>query len=134
MECFKTWLSYCSVAALLFMSFIPAYGADNNDELIIVNHFNNPLQFTVGINPTTLPDLPVNFTLTPNSEIKTKVLDQKEAYIRVEDANKNHAFFGVNIEKNRVLVHGYLSSGIAFSSTNIITFCTPEEYKKKHSC
>lgn len=116
------------------LSFNPAAYASQANELSIINHFDQPLFFVITINPMTVPDLPTSFSLAKNEEIKTRVLDLKEAYIRTVNDNKV-AFWGVNIEQNKVKVHGYISKGIAYSwNTQMIVFCTPDEYRKFHSC
>ncbi|VVC75337.1 hypothetical protein AQUSIP_06260 [Aquicella siphonis] len=110
--------------------------AKNANDLIIVNHFDRSLTFTVGINPDVLPDFPATFTLSTQAQAESRVLDlNKEAYIRVEDSNNHSAFFGIDIEKQAVTVHGYVSKGIAYSwKSNTVVFCTPDEYKTKRSC
>lgn len=114
----------------------PLSHAENTNELIIVNHFDQALNFVVGKNPDVLPDLPQTFLLTTNDQIQTAVIDlQKSAYIRVEGSDNRSAFWGVNVIDNKVTIHGYISKGIAYSWKNqIVTFCTPEEYKKQKSC
>ena len=114
-----------------------AASAQDVSEISIVNHFDKPLSFIVGTNPEILPDLPANFTLGVDNQIKTKVLDvKKEAYIHADDGNQDHfAFWGVEVENSQAKFHGYLSKAIAFSwNTKTIVFCTPEEYKKHNSC
>lgn len=125
----------CILHTALITTSSVAIAATDNDELTIVNHFNTTLQFTVGTNPATLPDVPPKFTLNQNQDIKTHVLKGKEAYIRVDGEERKSAFFGVNIENDKVRVHGYLGHGIAYSWTqNMVTFCTPDEYKQKRTC
>ncbi|EKD72115.1 MAG: hypothetical protein ACD_46C00004G0009 [uncultured bacterium] len=106
------------------------------NQLTITNHFNSELKFIVGKNPDVLPDLIPTFTLAPQEQIQTKVVDiQKEAYIRSEDKKNNYTFWGVNVENNQIKIRGYQSKGIAYSWTNdSVTFCTPDEYKKKNAC
>jgi|GEM_PF-6057952 hypothetical protein len=105
-------------------------------DLVIINHFDKSLTYTVGTNPELLPDLPQTFSLATGDQIGSKVADlQKEAYIRAEDSNSHSAFFGVELVDNTVKFHGYVGKGIAYSwNTRSIVFCTPEEYKQKHSC
>lgn len=110
--------------------------AKNNNELIIVNHFNQPLNFKIGVNHEVLPDLPVTFKLQMNDRITSRVMDiQKETYIRTfADAEKS-GFWGVDVENNKTQIYGYLSKGIAYSwETQTIVFCTPEEFEQKGSC
>lgn len=129
------WLTIVSSIAAICLS--PVASAFQDYQLTIKNHFTSPLSFIVGINPNVLPDLPQNFTLDNNKSIRTKVLNiGKKSYIRVIDDKKNNAFWSVGIENNKVKVHGYIGSGIAYSwkEGNVVTFCTPEDYKKKLSC
>lgn len=96
------------------------------------------MHFIVTINPDVVPDLGKTFELAVNEQIETKVLDnQKEAYIRGEESteSRHFGFFGLNVTDDYAHVHGYLSEGVAFSwDHSAVTFCTPDEYKKKHSC
>lgn len=110
--------------------------AKNSDELQLINHYNQPLTFTVGINPDVLPDFPVNFTIVPNDQLQTRVINlNKEAYIRGEDSNNHSVFFGVDIKDRNVQVHGYIAKGVAYSwKAGTLVFCTPEEYKSKGTC
>lgn len=104
--------------------------------LTIVNHYDKALNYTININPQVLPDLPSTFSEEVGKEVSSQVLDvDKEAYIRVEDGDKHSAFWGVKLEKGEVKVYGYLSKGIAYSwKQGIVTFCTPDEYKKRKAC
>lgn len=110
--------------------------ASLENEITIVNNFDHSLSYTIGINPELLPDLPVNFTLDTNGQAHSKFSDlKKEAYIRVEDGSGYSAFWGVELVDNKVIFHGYIDKGIAYSwNSNTIVFCTPDEYKKKRSC
>lgn len=110
--------------------------ADNSHIMTIVNHFDAKLDYTIGINPQIIPDLPENFSLEPGGKISAEVLDTGiEAYIRVATTNKRSAFWGIEVMKNKLMFHGYLDIGIAYSwKGNTITFCTPEEYKQKNHC
>lgn len=111
--------------------------AENTGDITIVNHFNKPLVYTITINPDVLPELPQpNFTLMPNQEVTTPILDlQKETYMNVDDKESHYAFWGVEWKNNHIQFYGYLSSGIAFSWTeHTITFCTPAEYQRKNKC
>lgn len=129
---------FSTVASIIVCSLITTFAyakSDNDFHFTIINHFDQTLKFHVNINPNTLPDLPVTFSLNPQGSIATRVLPQNEAYIQVKGNKDDSAFFGVDIEKNHVFIHGYLSHGIAYSwVNNIVTFCTPAEYKKHHSC
>lgn len=130
-------IKYSTIVTYILVSLLAgtAY-AKTPHELVLVNHYNQPLKFIVGLNPEVLPDLPVNFTLNQNAQVATTVIDiNKEAYIRTEDTNNHHGFFGVNVENNQTNIRGYVSKGIAFSwNTTTVTFCTPEEYKKNQHC
>lgn len=128
---------YRSLSASFFVLLSTSVYASDT-ELTLINHFNHAIDFVVGINPEVLPDFHGKFTLQTQEQIKTQVLDNdKEAYIngKNQDAKADFAFFGVKDENSKTVIHGYLSSGIAYSwSNDILTFCTPEEYKKKKSC
>lgn len=132
----KNFFNTLTCGVLLSFALTSAHATtDDTHTLVIKNHFDKPLRFEIHLNPTTVPDLPNAFSLDPNSMITTKVLDEKEAYIRVKDVKKDYAYWGVEIKFDKVLVHGYLSKGIAYSwNAKTIVFCTPEEYKTKHSC
>ncbi|OGT57623.1 MAG: hypothetical protein A3F14_04800 [Gammaproteobacteria bacterium RIFCSPHIGHO2_12_FULL_43_28] len=108
--------------------------ADN--EIVLINHFDHALNYTIGINPQVLPDLPEKFTINPDNTAKSIILDiQKEAYLRLEDNEKHSGFFGVELIDGKAKIHGYLSKGVAYSwKGGTVTFCTPEEYKKKNAC
>ena len=124
-----------SLAALAICLPIASYAANT---LTLINHFDKSLSFMIKINPNVVPEFPTNFSLATNSQIQSTVVDiNKEAYIRAEEVGNNahNAFFGVEIKNNKTKIYGYIGKGIAYSwKTDTITFCTPEEYKKKHSC
>jgi len=107
-----------------------------NNELIFVNHLENTLYFFAGINPDVLIDVPQNFILSPNAEIKTRIMDNnKEVYIRAEDKNDNSAFFGVAIADHKIIIYGYIANEIAYSwSEGKLIFCPIITYQKKDSC
>ena len=115
---------------------LPVTVLADNTKITIVNHFDKTMSFVITINPKVLPDLSENFTLAPNDQITTQVLDmQKEAYIHGDDGTDNSTFWGIKVEKSQAKFHGYISKGIAFSwNTQMIVFCTPEEYKKHNTC
>lgn len=108
--------------------------AQKSSELIIVNHYNNPLVFTVTINPDVLPGLPL--TIAEGESANTTMLDlNKEVYINVDDKNSNYAFFGIQFVNSQMTFYGYLSSGIAYSwHDNVITFCQHYTYEKMGQC
>jgi len=131
----KNKITHLILLAMIASTPLISFASDTHS-VTLINHYNLPMSFTVGRNPDVVPDFPVNFTLNPNEQLTSSVLDiQKEAYIRGEDANKNYDFFGVDIENNATVIHGYLSKGIAYSWNNdTIIFCTTDEYKSKHHC
>ena len=130
---------------LAIMAMAPATSiAQTPYTLTLINHYDKPLTFSGRQNAAeVLPDLPADFkldsALAPNSEthsITTRVIDlQKHAYMKAVDGNKHSAFFGVEVADNRVKVHGYIGKGIAYSwTTDVITFCTPDDYAKAGKC
>lgn len=132
----KTLISSLIIAAITLP--IAAH-ADDSKPFTIVNHYNKTLNYTVGINPQVLQDLPETFSLSPTESISARILNQgKEAYIRVNDGGEpkpNSAFWGLELVNDQIKFHGYLGKGIAYSwKGQTITFCTPEDYKKNHSC
>jgi len=131
---FSPLISKAIIASAILLP--TAVFAQNVNEITIVNHFDKALNFVVGINPSSLPDLPEHFTLSPNNQIKTRVLDNnKEAYVRAEDDSNDSAFWAIEVKAGKPEFHGYISKGIAYSwNTQTIVFCTPEEYKKHNSC
>lgn len=127
----------CASILISCVSCIPVTSYANPENVLtIINHFDQPIKFIVGKNPDVLPDFLATFTLESNNQIKSRVLDvQKQAYIRGEATNNNSVFFGVGIEGQQTAIHGYIGHGIAYSWKNsVVTFCTPEEYKKNKSC
>lgn len=128
-------LKYTGVLLLTTAFSISAYAKDN--QLTIVNHFDQPLNFKVGLQHEVLPDLPVTFKLDINEQVVSKVLDlKKQAYIRTTgDTEEKSAFWGVEVVNDMTHIHGYVSKSIAYSwKMETIIFCTPEEYKQKGSC
>ena len=107
-----------------------------NNEITIINHFDKPLQFKIGVNPEILPDFPIKFMIAANNQMSSKVIDtKKETYIHTEVNQGKSGYWGVDVENNKTHIHGYLSKGIAYSwKTETIIFCTPEEYKKHGFC
>lgn len=129
------------ISSLIISSFaLPiAVNAQDSKEFTIINHFDKTLNYTVGINPQVLPDLPSPFSLPTSGVIKAHILNQgKEAYIRVVDDSTpkpNQAFWGIELVNDQIKFHGYIGKGIAYSwKAQTITFCTPEEYRKNRSC
>lgn len=123
------------LCALLPLS---SFAKDAND-FTVVNNFDKKLSFIVGINPQVLPDFPKKLLSgnAASATILVPIEGPKEAYIRVEvdDTKTQNAFWGVDVVDDAVRFHGYIGKGIAYSwKTNVITFCTPAEYAKKHSC
>jgi hypothetical protein len=111
--------------------------ADEPYTLTLINHYDQPLTFSGRQNATeVLPELPADFTLRPTEQITSKVVDlQKHAYMKVVADSKHNAFFGVEVVDSKVKVHGYIGKGIAYSwTTNVVTFCTPDEYAKANKC
>jgi hypothetical protein len=128
----KNFLKVCSFSLI----FPVITQAQTNQQLTLINHFDKPISYIITINPDVLPDLPKTFDLASNTQISTNVLDlQKQAYLSGKDAEKGNVFFGVEVVDNKLKIHGYIGKNIAYSwKNNVITFCTPEEYKQKHSC
>jgi hypothetical protein len=122
-------------SAALILCSLSAQAQDEH-HLVIINHFDTPLAFTISVNANVIPGLPQQFNLSSSDQIETQVIDtQKEAYIRAETSNGNSAFFGVAIINNQLKISGYIGKGIAYSWNNeSITFCTPVEYRKKGKC
>lgn len=110
--------------------------ANQNNKLVIVNHFDKPLQYTISENHEGLPELPVTFKLEVNGVANSKVIDiQKESYVGAIDDEGKTGFWGVDIEGNKTHFHGYVSQGIAYSwKAETIIFCTPADYKKNGQC
>lgn len=126
-----------TIASLPLLLSVDVVLAQTANQVTFVNHYNKPLHFIVGLNPETLPNLPKEFDLDSGKEISSAVLpEHKQAYVRAEDDTKvNNGFFGVGVENGVTTIHGYVSKNIAFSWINeVVTFCTPEEYKQKQSC
>lgn len=130
---FRTHAFLTCLAFTLFFPFV-SYAQEENT-LTLVNHYHQPLAFIVGINHSTVPNLPERFSLQPNSQIQTTIVAQgPQAYIRAEDADNNFAFFGVD-SIHQVKFYGYLSKGIAFSwNADTIIFCTQEAYQQHRKC
>lgn len=128
------------ISSILISIFLitPAFAQEEETTITIVNHFNQTLNYEVGINPEILPDLPEKFSLESNNQISSRIIKaNKEAYIRAEAAEKNKksAFFGVMLKNHKVKYYGYISEGIAFSwDKDMITFCTPEDFRKRNAC
>lgn len=108
----------------------------NEPEVVIVNHYDKPLDFIISVNQDVLPDLPMQFSLQPNEKVRTRLVDtQKQSYILAEDNSKNLGFWGVEVSEGMAKFHGYTSKGIAFSWNNdSIIFCTPEAYQEHSAC
>src|SRR3990167_3144546 len=88
-------------ATMFLISFSSISFALDENEMTIINHFQQSLDFTVGINPFVVPDFPENFTLVDLDQIKSKVLDiHRESYIRVKDNENHSAFFGVQVKNS----------------------------------
>lgn len=119
----------------LYVTSMPVH-AQSDWQLHIVNHFTQPLQFIITINPQVVPDLQHTFDLAVNTQCSTRVLaTQTEAYLRTLDTADHSAFWGVEVLNNHLALHGYISKGIAYSwRADQLVFCTPEEYKQYHSC
>lgn len=133
MKLFNRYSCLLLASASLFSSLAMAV---QDNELIIVNHYNKPLDFTISRNQEVLPDFPVKFVIDVQASATSKVVDiQKETYIRTVDSDAKSGFWGVDVENNKTHIHGYVSKGIAYSwKMQTITFCTPEDYKKNGSC
>ena len=110
--------------------------ANQNNEIIIINHFDKALQYTISVNHEVLPDLPTTFKLNVGDVATSKVVDiQKETYLRTADDEGHSGFWGVDVENNKTHIHGYYSKGLAYSwNEQTIIFCTPEDYKKNGHC
>lgn len=129
-------LSFVSTVIIASGLFLPACALASS-ELTIINHFNKPLSYTIGINPEVMPDVPATFKLEPQQQVATQIVNLgKEAYISVNDDQSHNAFWGVNVVDGQTKVYGYLSKGIAFSwDTQQIVFCTPLDYQQhNNSC
>jgi hypothetical protein len=112
---------------------LPLLAFAQDPQIQIVNHYPASLHFIIGINPEVVP---AQFLLKSQTSAQSRVLDlHKEAYIRAELDQQNFGFWGVEVQQQDIKIYGYLSQGIAYSwNKNIITFCTPDEYKTKGSC
>lgn len=134
MKSFNRHISSLILTSVLASSPMVSYA--DNFMLTIINHYDKPLTFTVGINPHILPDLYPQFNLAQNDQVTSRVLNiNHEAYLGVKDNYNHNAFWGVDVENNQVKIHGYIGKGIAYSWKNsVVTFCTPEEYQKNKSC
>jgi hypothetical protein len=111
--------------------------ADQNNQLVIINHYDKPLDFLISVNPDVIPDLPTTFTLDVNATASSKVVDlQKSTYVLAQDKTDDKeklGFWGVSVEDGKTRISGYTSHGIAFSMKgDTITFCKPEDYDNKH--
>lgn len=128
-------VSITSLFLAIFLTSLPIQAQDNW-QLDIINHFDQPLNFIITINPQVIPDLTTAFTLDVNAQRDTRVLAMnKEAYLRTLDAADHSAFWGVEVLGKQLTIHGYISKGIAYSwHANQLVFCTPVEYKRYHSC
>lgn len=153
--CKRIIVILCSALAIVLSN---ACLADNESNLVIINHYDKPLTFNIALNHQVLPHLLKTFMLACNSQLETIVTDpipHKQAYVAADDKNGvidgsmngnnsdiHNVFFGIGMSNNRVTVYGYKDYGIAYSWQNgsdttpqsVLVFCTPEEYAVHGAC
>jgi hypothetical protein len=130
----------------------------------IVNHYNGSLQFKVKTISRHNSHLPEKFTLNSGEAITGDIVKMgsdarpiQEVYFYVNeimadgdnDRGLPNAFWGANVSYANgadLAIHKYDNEpyqyGVAYSWINrranepytVVTFCTPDEYKKHHHC
>lgn len=125
-------------ASLAILAVLPinAFAIKTENTLTLVNHYSSPLTFSGRQNATdSLPDFSFPIVIDTQGSATSKVVTGPHGYVRGDGEEKHSVFFGVEVVNDAVVVHGYISKGIAYSwKKSVITFCTPEDYKKKGFC